>query len=103
MAMVVISLDTGSRQCTLTIDGALVSADQVMFHKGTHYNGDPMLMFRYETQISDNNGLMQSIEYELPQPDMNMEGCVIEKNGLASKIIDKSKKLMKDIANFIGK
>lgn len=103
MSIAVISLDTQTKSCVLTLDGALVQADTIYFSKGTDYNGDPLLVFKYGVQVTDNNGLNQTIEYELPQPDMSMEGCKIEKNGLASKIIDRAKILIDDVTNFINK
>jgi len=104
MAIAVISLDIEKRVCTLTIDGVLVPSDSLYFNKNKDYNGNDYLSFGYMTVTNDKNGMKQMVEYILPREENeDMHEYSVQKNGLACRIIDKTKELMKDVANFLTK
>jgi len=102
MSMAVISLDTEKRICTLTLDGALALADSIYFNKGKDYDGNDYVSFGYMVTRKNQDGMTEMVEYVLPKPEMNMDGYLIEKTGLASKIIDVTKGLIEDVKNFLN-
>lgn len=102
MSMAIISLDTESRSCILTIDGVLIPVDSVHFSK-SKYGEDEYVSFGYAIVTKDNNGMTQMIEYILPHKEDDMKEYSMEKNGLASRVVDKTKALIKDISNFLNK
>ncbi len=104
MSLAVISLNTETRDCVLTVDGALVSPDYIYFSKMLNMDGNLDVSFRYEVALKDDKtGMVQKMEFMLPSPDMDMHEYSMDKNGLASKIIDKAKILIEDVTNFINK
>lgn len=68
MAMVIMSVDTNTRQSTLTVDGELVPAVACHIMKGLDYDGKPYLDLRYVTEADKQNGIMERREFVLMQP-----------------------------------
>jgi hypothetical protein len=100
MGMAVISIDTSSQQCTLTVDGALVKADEIEFYYGTDWNNQPLKEFKYTIKTVLPDGMTQDVEYQMASPDTgpNIQNQgpgagTKQKNGLFSKIINKSEKV----------
>jgi len=103
MSMAIIALNTETRECVLTMDGIPVSVDSVYFNKYTDYNGDKYISFGYSITQKNNQGMEEVVQYILPRPDQeDMHEYSMEKNGLASRIIDKAKAISKDIGKFLN-
>jgi hypothetical protein len=100
MAMAVISIDTDSQQCTLTVDGALVQADEVSFSKGTDYDGNPYKRFSYTMETMGLDSMKQMIQYMMvpkDSPEYSKENA-----GLVIKEIKDKDRLYKEVEAFVN-
>jgi len=101
MSMAVISVNTETQECILTLDGALVQADEVYFSKGTDYNGIPYKNFGYSVQMMEPDGMMKKMMHTMvlkDSPEYSSENA-----GLVSKEIKTKDKLYKEVEVFVTK
>lgn len=98
MSLAVISINTETQECVLTLDGALVQADQISFYKGTDYDGSPVKSFEYMVQMSEPDGMMKKMMHTMvPKDSPDSHG------GLASQEIKTKDKLYKEVEAFVNK
>lgn len=98
MAIAVISIDTETQECVLTLNGALVGADEIYFSKGTNHDGIPYKDFSYSEQTTDSDGIMKKTMYRMvPKDYPDSYG------GLVSKEVKTKDKLYKEVEAFITK
>jgi hypothetical protein len=101
MAMAVISVNTETQECALTLDGALVNADDIYFSKYTDHNGDLQKAFSYSVQMMEPDGMMKKMMHTMvpkDSPEYSNENA-----GLVSKEIKTKNKLYKEVEDFVTK
>lgn len=105
MAIVLISLDTNSRQTILTIDGVLVSTSELHLRKNLKIDKEDEfeVSFGYTTEGVDHNGLKEKRYFFLPTPEdvfakVNTE---VNEDGFASKVVHDDKKVGADVIDFL--
>lgn len=108
MSLAVISIDTIKQECIFTMDGALVPVDYLYMCKMMDMNtGDPSLSLRYEVGMQDaKTGMIQKMEYMLAPKDtkdMVNHGYVMQNNGLASRVMDVVKTVIRDVSKYMNK
>ena len=105
MAMVNVSLDTGSRQTILTIDGVLVSTSELHLHRSLKFDKDDEfeISFGYTTEGVDHNGLKERRHFFLPTPEDTLAKVHtgVNKDGFASKVVHDEKKVRADIIDYL--
>ena len=102
MAIVNVSLDTGTRQLILTINGVLVPAADVFIEKYV-FDGEEFLRFGYTIDSIDANGLKERRQFFLPSPEEIATNAHAELNdeGFASKILYDDDKAKADVIDFL--
>jgi len=107
MSLAIITIDTTSQSCSLAIDGVPVNADEISFSKSIDYDGNTYKNFAYSIKMIGPDNIHKKIEYRMVSPEemknMMDHGYSMEKNGLASRIIDVVKSITKDVINYINK
>ena len=100
MALAVISINTQTQECVLTVDGALIPANKVEFYYTTNdpYNGLPYKRFKYTISTTLPDGATQDLEYEMVTPEES--GPV---GGMISREIKTKDKLYKEVEAFVNK
>jgi len=99
MSLAVLTIDTASQACSLTIDGVPVNADEIKFYYGTDYNGQEMKIFKYTVSTDLPDGGVQDVEYEMaPPPD---PGAVVD-GGLIKREIKTKDRLYKEVEAFVN-
>ncbi len=103
MAMVNVSLDTTTRQVILTINGMLVSANDVSIDKYTFDDGDESISFSYTIENVDGSGMRERRQFSLPSPTTpaSEAGAAVDDNGLVSKSVLNQKKAAAGLAKFL--
>lgn len=98
MSLAVISINTETQECVLTLDGALVQADEISFSKGTDYDGNPYKRFSYTMETMGPDSMKQMVQYMMvPKDSPDSHG------GLASQEIKTKDKLYKEVEAFVNK
>ena len=100
MSIATINIDTATGECHLTVDGALVQADQISFYKGTDYDGNPVKSFEYMVQVSEPDGMMKKMMHTMvpkESPEYSKENA-----GLVNKEIKNKDKLYKEVEAFVN-
>lgn len=104
MAIVNVSLDTGSRQVILTINGVLVTATNINIHKYIFDDGEVDIGFSYTVENVDGNGLKERRQFYLPSltEAAEVKGG-LDKDGFASKIVHDDEKAKTDTIDYLNK
>lgn len=100
MAMIVMSIDTNTRQSTLTVDGELVPAVACYVSKGIDFDGDPFLDLRYVTEVSQGNGIVERREFFLMPEDKSDNSDSIYANKLQSRILNNNENFQDSYHNI---
>ena len=101
MAIVNVSLDTGSRQVVLTVNGVLVSAEDIFVEKYV-YDGEAMVRFGYTIESVNANGMKERRQFYLPSPEelATEAHAGLDKEGFASKVLHDDEKAKADVIDF---
>lgn len=101
MAIVNFSLDTGTRQAVLTINGILVPATDVCVEKYV-CDGEELVRFAYTIESVNVNGMKERRQFYLPCPeDIAVEAYAeLNEDGLASKVLHDDEQAKADIITF---
>ncbi len=97
MSLVNISLDTATRQVVLAIDGQLVPCHGIWLDTNMEN-----LNFEYRIEQPDENGLVKTVRFSLPPPEIESIGQLNE-HGLISSVVSDDKKAIDDIGKFFDK
>lgn len=102
MAIVNVSLDTGTRQLVLTINGTLVSVSDVCIEKYS-WDGEESLRFSYTIESTDANGMRERRQFYLPSPEelATVAHAGLNKEGFASRVVHDDEKARADVINFL--
>ena len=102
MAIIVVSLDTKSRQMVLTIDGAIVPSTNVFMEKFTH-DGEEFVGFSYTVESTNEDGLKERRQFFLPSiEDLAVRAHTgLNKDGLASKTVYDNEKAKADVIAYL--
>ncbi len=103
MAIVNVSLDTGSRQSVLTIDGVIVPADDFSVEKYT-FDGETVIGFAYTIESIDANGMKERRRFYLPSLEeiATVAHKGLNEAGLASQIIHDDDKAKADVIKYMS-
>lgn len=103
MSVVVLSLDTVSKQLVLTINGVLVPFVDSSMSKMT-WDGEEHIEFSYTTEGVNVDGLKERRRFFLPSPeDLAAEDDMkINDDGFASKAVHDDKKARADTIDFLN-
>jgi len=101
MSLAVISIDTNSQECVLTIDGALVSANDIYFSKYTNYDGVSQKDFSYSVEVTEPDGMMKRMMHTMVHKDSPEYSS--ENSGLVAKEIKDKDRLYEEVEAFITK
>ncbi|RLC89101.1 MAG: hypothetical protein DRJ03_00665 [Chloroflexi bacterium] len=101
MAIVNVSLDTGSRQVVLTVNGVLVLADDIFVERYV-YGGEAMVRFGYTIESVNANGMKERRQFYLPPPEglATEAHAGLDEEGFASKILHDDEKAKADVIDF---
>ncbi len=102
MAIVNVSLDTNSRQVVLTINGVMVSMDDVLLEKYI-FDGEEFVRFFYTIETVNPNGMKERRQFFLPSPEelAVVANTGLDENGLASKIVHNDDKAKADVIDYL--
>jgi len=102
MAIVNLSLDTGTRQVVLTINGVLVTLSDVLMEKYV-FDGEEFVRFFYTVESVNSDGMKERRQFFLPSPEelVTIASEGVDKDGFASKILHDDEKAKADTINFI--
>lgn len=100
MSIATINIDTATGECHLTVDGALVQADQISFYKGTDYDGNPVKSFEYMVQVSEPDGMMKRMMHTMVPKDL--PEYANSDSGLAHQEIKGKEKFYKEVEAFVN-
>jgi len=104
MAMVVVSVDTKSRQAILTVNGVLVSSDEFNIGKYKKYDEDGYeISFGYTIERVDDDGIVERRQFYLPSQEEIAVTANAELNddGFASKVVHDDEKAKADVIKFL--
>lgn len=102
MAIVNVSLDTGTRQVILTIDGIMVPATDVFIEKFI-FEDRENISFAYTIENVNGDGMKERRQFFLPSPEelaVNAHS-EINDNGFASKVVRDDEKAKADVINYL--
>jgi len=100
VAIVNMSVDTESRQASVTVDGVLVPAVECHLNKFIDFDGITQINLAYTLESRSENGLQQRTVFFLPDPDVDQ---VLNEHGLASKVVKDESEVVADISKFMSK
>jgi len=102
MAIVNVSLDTGSRQVVLSINGVVVPLSDCYLEKHT-YEGEEYVRFAYTVESTNENGLKERKQYYLPTPEevATEAHAGLNEDGFASKVVHDDEVAQKDVIAFL--
>ena len=103
MALVNFSLDTGTRQAVLTINGVLVPATDVVVEKYV-FDDEEFVRFAYTIESDDVNGMKERRQFYLPSPEEldTVAHSELNEEGFASKAVRDDKKAKADTIDFLN-
>ncbi len=78
MAVVVMSVDTITRETSVTVDGALVPAIACHLSKHLLSDGTYDVSLSYVVEVESNNGLREEIRFFLPDDDSVLASKVVK-------------------------
>ena len=99
-SVVNISFDTNSRQIVLSIDGVVTPITELAVHKSV-FDGEEFLSFWYTVEVANENGMIETRQFFLPNPSDAAVMATVDKRGFASKIAYNDEKAKADIIDFI--
>lgn len=101
MAIVNVSLDTGTRQVVLTVNGVLVSASDIFIEKYV-YVDEEVVRFGYTVEGTDSNGMKERRQFYLPSLEelATQAHAGLDEDGFASKIVHNDEKAKADTIAF---
>ena len=103
-SVVNLSLDIGTRQMVLTIDGIITPFTEVSIHKFIDFEGDEVLRFAYTVETTNPNGMTERREFFLPSPeDISRDSISVNEHGFSSKILNDDEKAKRDIIEYMSK
>lgn len=104
MAIVNLSLDTGSRQIALTVNGVIVPCSDCWLEKYS-YDGEEYIRFTYSVETTDTNGMKERRQYYLPTPEelATEAHAGLNEDGFASKIVHDDKQAQADMIDYLAK
>lgn len=104
MAIVSVSLDTGTRQMVLVINGVIVPARDIMIEKYT-IDGEEILMFSYVIESVSTDGMKERRQFYLPSPSEIVANThsKLNENGFASKLTYDNEKAKSDVIDYLAK
>lgn len=102
MAIVNVSLDTNSRQVVLTINGVIVSMDDVLLEKYM-FDGEEFVRFFYTIETVNPDGMKERRQFFLPSPEelAVVAHTGLNEDGFASKIVHDDQKAQSDVIDFL--
>ena len=106
MSIVSISLNTETRECTMTIDGIQVPAQDVSLYKCRYvdYQGNESteIGFSYTMRQTGPSGLEETVTYRLPYPDPGDSAAGMDAHGFIVEKTADPRKTAADIAAFFA-
>jgi len=101
MAIVNFSLDTGTRQAVLTINGILVPATDVCIDKYV-FDNEEFIRFSYTIESTGIDGMKERRQFYLPCPEeLAVEAHAgLNDEGLASKVLHDDEQAKADVIDF---
>jgi len=100
MSIVNISVNTETRDSTLTIDGELIPATSIHLSKGVDFDGLPFLRLSYIIEKNNDKGLSERIEFFLP--DNTNASLESDKNGFLNRKMLSNDELSKDLSEYFS-
>lgn len=102
MAIVNVSLDTGSRQAVLTINGVIIPASDFLVEKYI-FDDEEVVRFSYMFESINSDGMKERRQFFLPSPEEIAVDSFggLNKEGLASKIVHDDEKAKADVIDFL--
>ena len=102
MAIVNFSLDTGTRQAILTINGVMIPTTDVLVEKYM-FEGEEIVRFHYTIEAINENGLKERRQFFLPSPEelASIASDAMDDNGFASKILHNDEKAKADVIDYL--
>jgi len=102
MAMVNVSLDTGTRQVVLTINGVLITNTDVMIEKYV-WEGKDVVRCSYTVENVDSNGMKERRQFYLPSPEELVSDAIagLDDKGLVSRVLHNDEKAKADVIDFL--
>lgn len=104
MSLAVITIDTATQHCSMTVDGVPMVADEIEFYYGTDYNGNPVKEFKYVMTTTLPDGGTQDMEYQMMAldtgPNVQDQGPGV--GGLVSREIKTKDRLYKEVEAFVN-
>jgi hypothetical protein len=100
MAMTVISVDTETQECVLTVNGVLVPADEVFFSKYIDYDGNVHKDLTYSVETSNVDGVKQRTQFTMVRKDDPEYSS--ENSGLVAKEIKDKGRLYEELQAFVS-
>jgi len=102
MAIFSISIDTETRNCTLTVGGVQIPFEDFYASKyKDHSNPDKYYVeLSYTQSVKNDSGMTEQRRFYLPQPEEKMDHVV---NGLASEKVIDQKTLTEDLIRLLSK
>lgn len=105
MAIVVVSLDTESRQAVLTINGALIPTKEFNISQYIKYDtkDEIEVSFGYVIKSVDLNGLEERRQFYLPPSEeiAVIANAELNDDGFASKVLHDDEKAKADVVAFL--
>lgn len=101
-SVVTFSLDTGTRESVLTINGVIITTNDVLIEK-YEFDGEQFLRFSYTIESINSDGMTERRQFFLPSPEelaTKAHGDLNEA-GFASKIVYDDEKAKADVIKFL--
>ena len=97
-----VSLDLGSRQMAVTMDGIIIPATEVFLDKFV-VEGEQFISFSYTIETKSDNGMRERRQFFLPRPEDGPIDSLGELNesGLASRVVFDDKKAKADVIDYL--
>lgn len=102
MSIVNLSLDTNTREVVLTINGVLVTTNDVLIEK-YEFDDEKFVRFQYTIESTNSDGMKERRSFFLPDPTEVAVVAELNEDGLASKICFDDTKVKADIVDYINK